>query len=178
VSDGFFDFFCQGASGVQTAVTGSSSGGPNIPIYVLALDVPSLANIPGLSALLDPITRFDPLDAIAKAGNTGKARHIDLQANSDVFAKAMVDIQHDAQPCDYTVPDAVQNDPSSMVLAVQDGSGGQTALPLAPAASACGGGYYFGDPSNPKWATLCPATCTDLKARCAELAWVTGCKVK
>jgi hypothetical protein len=178
VSDGFVDFYCQDATGIQAALTGNASASPSIPIYVLALDVPSLANIPALSALLDPITRFNPLDTIAKMGNTGTARRIDLQASAATFAKAMVDIQHDAQPCDYSVPDAVRVDPSSMVLAVNDAAGGQTALPLSPGASACGAGYYFGKPSNPAWATLCPATCADVKARCADLAWVTGCKAK
>jgi hypothetical protein len=143
-----------------------------VSIYVLALDAPNLLGA------FNPGTRFDALDSIAKAGKTGTARHIDLQAKATDFAKAMVDIQHDAQSCDYAVPDAVRSDPSSMALAAPDHSGVLSPLPLVAAASACAsaGGYYFSDPTSPAWTTLCPTTCDDIKARCLDAAWVMGCK--
>jgi hypothetical protein len=175
LSDGFYDFVCQGPSLIQSIFTPTSIANPSVPIYVVALDTPTLASAPGFAALLNPATRFAPLDAIAQSGKTGQSRHIDLQAGSAEFAKTMVAIQHDAQPCDYAVPDAVRLDPSAMALALQS-STPVVPLPLLPTASACGAGYYFSSRGSQTWATLCPTTCDDVKTRCVAIAWVTGCK--
>jgi hypothetical protein len=177
LSDGFFEFSCLGPDAISSLFTRGSGmvSSAGLPLYVLALDVPSLAGVPGLSAALNPTTRFAPLDAIAQGGGTGKARRIDLQAAPAEFAKAMVDIQHDAQPCDYLVPDSVRLDPGSMALAAPDAGGAEAPLRLFASVAECGTGYYFDDPNSPTWAMLCPSTCASLKTRCAEPAWVTGC---
>lgn len=178
VSDGFYDFYCLGPEAIQSVLSGfGSAPDPSVPIYVLALDLPSLANVPALSTLLNPLTRFDGLDTIAAAGGTGTAKHIDLQADPAGFAKTMRDIQHDAQPCDYAVPDSVRADPSSMLLAVPGTTGAPAALHLVANPVACGlsGGYYLGQSANATWATLCPSSCADVKSRCAAPSWVTGC---
>jgi hypothetical protein len=181
LSDGFFDWICQGPNLVQSVFTGTSTGTTvtrptGTTAYVVALDAPNLAGVAGLAQLLDPVIRFQPLDSIAQAGGTAKARHIDLQASATVFAHTLVDIQHDAQPCDYAVPDEVRADPSAMTIGLRDANGAQTALPLVTDASACGnGGYYLENPASPSWAMLCPATCSAVKTRCDEVVWVTGC---
>jgi hypothetical protein len=180
VSDGFADFYCSGPEAIQSLFTRTtpSSGvsSPDLPIYVLALDVPMMTN----TSATNPATyaRFAPLDSIAQGGGTDKAHHIDLESSSAEFAKSMIELQHDAQPCDYVVPDSVRVDPSSAALAAPDGSGAQAPMQQYDSAAGCGAGYYFDDPKNPTWATLCPSTCSELKTRCAEIAWVTGCRVK
>ncbi len=179
ISDGFYDFICQGPSTVASVFSAGSSSAPVTPTYVLALDAPNLINVPGLSQLLSPVVRFDPLDTIAQSGGTGKARHIDLQADPSVFAQSLVDIQHDAQPCDYAVPDAVRADPTAMAVGLKDDAGAQTALAQVSDAAACAqasqDGYYLDDPADPSWAVLCPSTCAAVKAGCDQVVWVTGC---
>lgn len=180
VSDGFYDWLCDAPTLVPMLLQSIFAPGTNttsVPVYVIALGAPSLANVPGLGALLDPLSRLDPLESIAQAGHTGKARDVDLQADPSAFLKTMEAIQQDARPCDYSVPDTVQKDPSAMTLAITDGKGGQTALAKVANGAACGSGYYFAD-SSMAWAMLCPATCSEVKTRCASLAWVTGCTPK
>jgi len=181
VSDGFYDFTCQAPNLIQSIFTAVKppASGAKAPTYVLALDAPNLLQIPGLSQLLSPTNRFGPLDTIAQSGGTGSARHIDLEADPRVFAQALVDIQHDAQPCDYVVPDALHADPAAMDLGVNDAAMGQmTALPRVADAAACGACYYLDAQSNPSRATLCPATCAQIKSRCDSVVWVTGCKMQ
>jgi hypothetical protein len=154
----------------------SGVSSPDLPIYVLALDVPMMTNVSGVGAAF--AARFAPLDSIAQGGGTGKAHHINLESSAADFAKSMIDIQHLAQPCDYVVPDAVRADPASTALAAPDSSGAQAPMHQYDSAANCGNGYYFDDPNSPAWATLCPSTCGDLQKRCAEVAWVTGCRAK
>jgi hypothetical protein len=179
ISDGFYDFTCQAPNLVQSVFSAVKppSSGATAKTYVLALDAPNLIQVPGLSQLLSPATRFGPLDTIAQSGGTGTARHIDLQADSRVFAQALVDIQHDAQPCDYAVPDEVRADPTAMDLGATDATGQMTALPRVTNAAACGVGYYLDAQSSPSRATLCPGTCTQIKSRCDRVVWVMGCKM-
>ena len=87
----------------------------------------------------------------------------------------MLSIQHDAQPCDFSMPDNVRADPTHNMLGVPSGKGFNL-VPLLPNANACGQGYYLDDPNDPHWAMLCPDTCGKLNLSCASLDWVSGCR--
>ena len=142
------------------------TGSPAIPTYVIALDVRELVDIL-------PIGRIDSLDDIAEQGGTGQARRIDLQDSTEAFVEAMLEVQHEAESCDYAVPQLVRDEPGRLSLGVSDPNGLPKALAPLSSPSECGDGFYMDAPSA--WATLCPSVCDQIKQSRAQLVWFTDC---
>jgi hypothetical protein len=168
ISDGYSAFGCSTPVTAQEVVRRGLRDQPAIPTYVIALDLRGLADL-----LLDPLNRFDALDAIAAEGGTGLARRIELQNSTDAFVDAMLEVQRAAEPCEYAVPPEVREEPGRLSLGVSDPGGLIAALPELQAEAECGNGYYLDADRN--WATLCPSVCAEVKRTRANLLWFTDC---
>jgi hypothetical protein len=166
ITDGYA-FGCQPADTSAPAVAADGvDGAPSIPTYVIALDLPELVDIL-------PLGRLDSLDDIAEQGGTGQARRIDLQDSTDAFVGAMLDVQRDAETCDYAVPQLVRDEPGRLSLGVSDPNGLPKALAPLASSSECGDGFHMD--AQAAWATLCPSVCDQIKQSRAELVWFTDC---
>lgn len=180
ISDGFESFPACPSSPPEVAQKAANAftGSPSIETYVVAADNP-LAVDPQAGA------RFMPLDEIAREGGTGAARRVDVTAEAQLIptvqsalADTLVDIQHEAEPCDYSVPESARLAPGSVPLTIGDGSASSPTLPLVANAAACTGqGYYFSPnlSGTPDWAVLCPASCAEVKKQRASLSWLLPC---
>jgi hypothetical protein len=100
------------------------------------------------------------MTAIANGGGTSTAYDA---TNTQNFINALKAIQGTAIPCDFDmpVPDAGVVDPAQVKLTYQG-----TPINKLDDETQCGanGGWYFDNNIDPKKITLCPATCTVLKA--------------
>jgi hypothetical protein len=172
ITDGFVDLACGSDVRSVSQVAGAEMRRfPAVPTYVIALDVPSLAD------LLDPLQRFEPLDAIAREGGTTRARRIDIEDPSSALVADLLDIQRDAEPCAYPIPEELSGAPEALRLDLEQGGPGEAAVALArvDTSSDCGDGYYFDDERSE--AKLCASTCELVKARAdARLTWSTRCE--
>ena len=54
----------------------------------------------------------------------------------------------------------------------------RSGLPRLASNKDCGQGYYFDDPDNPAWATLCKDTCSAVKAMNRSVVWIAECDVQ
>jgi hypothetical protein len=121
------------------------------------------------------LVRFEALDQVAAQGGTGSVRAIDLDDPNDSLTKALLDVQHDAEPCQYEVGAEVAADPNRIALGTMAAGMDPLPLPRLAGASACGMGYYLDDPAKPKWATLCKDTCTAVKSAKRSVLWIDDC---
>lgn len=171
ITDGFVDLACGSDVRSVSQVAGAEMRRyPAVPTYVIALDVPSLTD------LLDPLQRFEPLDAIAREGGTTRARRIDIEAPASALAESLLDIQRDAEPCAYAIPEELSGAPDALRLELLQGGAGESAVAFERVATSadCGEGYYFDDARTEAW--LCPDSCEQVKARAgASLTWSTLC---
>jgi hypothetical protein len=178
---------CGDASSLSSATRDGVTGTPSIATYVLAivdpntlslaLSLPSLLQNPALLAS----SPLGPLSQIAAAGGTAQAfPYSPLAEPSDnaepsPFADTMLKVQHEAEPCDYAVPDAVPDDGAGAWLMI-DGRATADPLPARATEAECGTGYSLATTADGKrWARLCSATCADVKGAKATLSWVSGC---
>jgi hypothetical protein len=181
VSDGYTSFAgCPSApvNVVQKASDGFR-GSPSVETYVVAA-------VSAFTGNVSPDPQVDPLDDIARAGGTGKARRVDMTAEAQLipldrsaFADTLVAIQREAEPCDYRVPTNMQPGTGYAPLAIGDTNPSTIALPQRANAAACADavGYYFAPngAAPPAWAVLCPTTCAQVKKDRAAVWWMTRC---
>lgn len=174
ITDRVSDFSCLSSPGeiVDTA-SRFANGNPPIPTYVVALSSPRL------ESALSNLIRFEQLDAVAAEGNTSRAYAVDLDDQADSLVDVLLRIQADAEPCQYEVDSVVRADPQATALGTVGTGPGVAPIPLPRLGSEaeCGAGYYFDDPDNPAWATLCRDTCTALKASVRSVVWIGECEV-
>ena len=142
------------------------------------LDVPTIAGVAATAAAAAPAVRtfvvgvgdLPSLDAIAEAGDTTAAYHVDADGDVVVqFAAALQAIHGAALGCTYELP--VPSDGSVLDLAkvnVQVTLAGAPALQLpwvaTPGDCAPDGGCLFDDPVQPTRIVLCPQTCDAVTA--------------
>jgi hypothetical protein len=143
---------------------------PSIETHVIALATPNIPDI------FDPTARLGPLDAVARAGGTGSAHRIDLQAPPEDIVDALLAVQVEAEPCEYAVPTGLAGDPDQVALSV---TGSGEPLPRVQDADACDGGqgFYFDDPQAPRWALPCPLSCGAIRNSGARPRLLSGCEV-
>lgn len=108
------------------------------------------------------------LDAIAKAGGTEKATLVDTGGNTQLlFLQALDAIRKQAIPCDYTIPDGIE-DPTKTNVTYTPSSGGQQTFVFVGNADGCSkapnNGWYFDDEKAPKKVVLCKAACEAVKS--------------
>jgi hypothetical protein len=126
------------------------SGMPSIPTYVIGVG-------PALSEL----------DAIASAGGTKVAFHVDLDPNVEqAFLDAMNTIRGAALGCKYQIPPPPQGKALDFDLVNVDytpgGGGMKTTIPKVDSPAQCpasGDAWYYDDSASPTAIVLCDATC-------------------
>jgi hypothetical protein len=174
---------CGDASSLIADAQAAFNGSPSVPIYVLAIvDQATFQLAITIPLIPNPVVSsspIGPLNMIAAGGGTDKAYPYEPLTEptsttaASPFADTMVKIQHDAEPCDYSVPDGVPDNSAGAWLIV--GSGGKR-LQYLQSDSNCGDGYTFTTtPDGTRWAHLCDSTCKDVKAAGTAPSWVSGC---
>lgn len=158
-TDGVPDSTCLGATGgglsntLENAVavaTEAKSATPSITTFVIGVG-----------------GELSALDAIAKAGGTDKATLVDTGGNTEqLFLKALDQIRKQAIPCDYTIPDKVE-DPTKTNVTYTPASGGAVQFVFVGNAEGCAkaptNGWYFDDEKAPKKVVLCAQACDAVK---------------
>jgi hypothetical protein len=175
LSDAFLDLSCATSSEqlIQTAANGRNSFG--IRSYMLELLDPTILLLPDLAQFAGT---FIPLDPVAAAGGTDRARSFNLsEDNPAVLAERLLEIQHDAEPCEYAVPSGM--DWSELLLAVET-PGGPGPLPRLSDEIECGvgGGAFISyvDPTTGAvWAKACASSCQTIKNLGRDPLWIIGC---
>lgn len=174
ISDAFFDFSCGSSVTdlVQTAEQGLSRN--RIRSYMVELVVEPLGPfMPILDGL--PVPTKIAFDPIAAAGGTQHARTLHMQDDSaSDLADTLLEIQRDAEPCDYLLPDDMDWDDT--LLAVDTGAG-PGPVPRLSSEAECGpiGGAYLDSSTGTSWARACPASCAAIKATARPPVWIVGC---
>lgn len=114
---------------------------------------------------------------VAAAGGTGEAVLVSSTNVAAEFEAALVKATGEALPCEYEVPDVVQNgevEITSVNVLLTLGSGEPA---LVPQDAACdGAGWRYSDPGEPPRVVLCPDTCAAVKAaEAAKIQILLGC---
>jgi hypothetical protein len=167
VTDGIGDPICASSqSSAAQAVTTGYVDALSVKTYVIALGAGP--------TLLDPanIVDLSPLDALADAGGTTRARRIEvnLSTNSELTT-ALDAITAAAMPCAYAIPAGV--DASRAMLEWQPEGAAPIEWPRVPNESACGNeAGVFVLSKAPGYLELCPAACTVVHAGVAGTVWV------
>jgi hypothetical protein len=170
VTDRVSDFACfSEPNAIVDAAAASAIHELPVPTYVVALTSPQLENV------LATFVRFEQLDEVATQGGTRIARVVNLDDRRDSLAETLYRIQADAEPCQYEVSAAVRDAPTATALGTVTAGTAPLPLPRLDSESECGQGYYFDDPADPAWATLCRDTCTALKASTRTVVWIDEC---
>lgn len=173
ISDAFLDFSCGTSAEDLIALARAGLAEKGIRSYMIELLNP-LALLPQPSAEGTLI----PLDPVAAAGGTGYARSFNVGENEpSVLADRLLDIQHDAEVCEYALPSDQAWDEA--LLAVDTGLGPGPIARLGHA-SECGvdGGAYvtYVDPiDGTTWARACPTSCAAIAATARQPLWIIGC---
>jgi hypothetical protein len=107
-------------------------------------------------------------EIVAGAGG-GKSFFIDLGANIQVEQQvlaALNQIKQDFVSCTLPLPNQQIFDPNAATFTYTPGVGAPVDLVNVGGPGACGAGngWYYDDPANPTSVTLCPTTCTTVKA--------------
>lgn len=179
ITDRIADFAClnDDPNAIVNAARSGATMAPGIPTYVIALSSPRLEDVLS-KGLLGAFVKFEGLDDVAAQGGTGAVRAVDLDDRNDSLSRALLDVQHDAEPCQYEVGPEVAANPTGIALGTVAAGTDPLPLPRVGAIGQCGMGYYLDDPAQPKWATLCKDTCTTVKAQKRTVVWIDDCDVQ
>ena len=142
------------------------------------MDIPTIAGVAATAAAATPAVRtfvvgvgsLPSLDAIAEAGGTTKAFHVDESGDVVVqFGAALQAIHGQALGCTYVLPTPADGGLLDLAkVNVQVTPTGSAPVPVpyvaAPAGCAPDGGWLFDDPVQPAQIVLCPQTCDALTA--------------
>ena len=178
-TDGVPDDACLGSSPPNSiadavaATAAAAAGTPPIQTFVIGVG----ADLGGLSAL----------QAIASAGGTGQPFiPVDVNAATNVetqFVQALTKIRTQAIPCDYTIPDLGGPVDSTKINVGYTAAPGQAQdlLVFVGTSAMCtlagDRGWYFDDPTAPKKVSLCPGTCSTVKAsEAGRVDVIYGCQ--
>jgi hypothetical protein len=141
---------------------------PKIETYIVGFGAPPNTMIPIAD---DVIARFSPLDSIASAGGTGSAISLRYSDDPTPLYQALVSIRRLAQPCEFTLPQAVDTTrlnvfflPTGNLVRVNDKSG-------------CGtkSGFYLSPSDAPTSILLCQSSCSVLQSQDDTVWLIEGC---
>ncbi len=165
---------CSNNTDLLSAIVAQHLGETGIPTFVLGMDG----------------AKFAPLESIAEAG--GGTSHTDYcpsgimpchvynvgDGDPTAFAKALEQIKGAVVQCRFGMPstDSGVVDPRHLDVVYRH-DGGEQVLTLVSAPENCGdGGYYFDSSEAPSEVSLCPETCTELRAaRASEVILSVDC---
>jgi hypothetical protein len=170
-SDGFADLACMTG---QQDMESIARAGAQAGVRTFVVELATAPNIISMIPVLNVLTLVQ-LDPVASAGGTGTARTLDLLGDSpDDVEQLLLQIQREAQPCDYALPDGASW--GEVQLAINTGAGPRplTALSDATACDASGGVFLDASGSTP-WARACPASCAAIQASTLAPVWLRGC---
>ncbi len=147
---------------VAALATTAAQGAPSIATFVIGVFAPQ-----------EMATAQSNLDALAAAGNTGKA--FIINTNQDVttgFLGALNAIRTTALTCEYGIPhpDGGELDYSAVNVRFTNGAGQMSTIGYAGSAGGCtaAGGWYYDVPlangARPSKIEICPSTCDSFKA--------------
>jgi hypothetical protein len=174
LSDAFLDLSC-GTSAEQLIQTAAEGRSNKIRSYMLELLDPTILLLPDLAQFAGT---FIPLDPVAAAGGTHRARSFNLSADDpSTLAERLLEIQHDAEPCEYALPSGM--DWNDLLLAVDTGVG-PGPLPRLTDEIECGvgGGAFISyvDPTTEAtWVKACDTSCQTIKSIGRDPLWIIGC---
>lgn len=176
MSDAFLDLSCATSSEqlIQTAANGRTTLG--IRSYMLELLDPTILLLPDLAQMF--AGTFIPLDPVAAAGGTDRARSFNLSTDDpSTLVERLLEIQHDAEPCEYALPAGLSwND---VLLAVDTGVGpGPLSRLTHEIECGVGGGAFvsYVDPiTDATWIKACDTSCQTIKNIGRDPLWIIGC---
>lgn len=159
IGDAFFDFSC--GEGINEAVAyarGGFTATPSVKTHVIGID----------ASLIDPLNTSDltPLDNLAAAGGTGRARRVTVSADSaSQIYDALKLATRSAKPCEVKLPNGSVLEHLEMEW-LPDGDPVSTPYiwPRLESAAACGPRTGFYPSSNLAYLQLCPAACDTIRA--------------
>jgi hypothetical protein len=118
------------------------------------------------------------LDTIANAGGTRQAFVVRSGENVEQdLLNALLAIVRATARCEFDVQNGMYINPFDAELTYAPGDGSDPVLlPLVDDEDACGEGWYYDDPNDPRSAALCPDTCDEIQndAR-ANVSMEIGC---
>lgn len=122
-------------------------------------------------------------NAVAAAGGSGQAILISSTNAAQEFVDALKTVRGQALPCEYTLPDDVDQGKIAYdevnVLFTPGGASSPETLPQSADSCADGGSWYYDDPTQPTQILLCPSACTKVKQDFnAGLDILLGCKTE
>ena len=135
-------------------------------------------------ALLNPVQILPiggtiiPLDPVAAAGGTNRARSFNLSNEEPVeLANRLLEIQHDAEVCEYAVPSDATWDEVWLAVDTGVGPGPLPRLASETECSGSGGAYvtYVDPVSGTAWARACPSSCSAITASARPPVWIVDC---
>jgi hypothetical protein len=172
ISDAFLDLSCTSTAG-QLADLAASGRGKGIRSYMIEVLQDPLQILP--SALTGTII---PLNPVASAGGTGRARsfHLTNDPSSDL-ADRLLEIQRDARVCEYALPSDAAWEEAWLAVDTGVGPGPLARLAHPSECSATGGAYVtYVDPTNgTTWARACPTSCAAISASARPPVWIVDC---
>ncbi|MDD9936129.1 MAG: hypothetical protein OXT09_21135 [Myxococcales bacterium] len=141
---------------------------PSIQTYVIALASPEIPPNP-----FDPTDRLGPLELVALAGGTGQPRPIDLQAPASDIVNALLDVQRNAEPCEYEIPESVADQTDQLALAMWNST---EPLPRVGRRGECGTqpGYYVSD--DGRYLVACQTSCSAIREDGNRPTMLFGCE--
>jgi hypothetical protein len=149
---------CSGDAGASAAMIAAQgmSHVPAVPTYVLALQ------------------GHATLDAIAQAGGTGAAHAVEDPRSQESLMQALQAITDEAR-CRYALPAEViplAQDQLALELTVEGVTTRVSRVASEADCASVSDGFYYDDPSAPRFAIACPQTC----ARGGTVQFAPGCQ--
>lgn len=140
----------------------------------VAYDPPVVTYVVGLPGVDQSFANL-----VAQHGGSDSAILVGATNVEEEFRQALLQVRGDAVPCEYLLPEQVQDGTvavSHVNIEITPGASGSEPE-LLPKDSGCtGAGWRYDDPSDPTAIVLCPETCEALKQDLgASIRIVLGC---
>jgi hypothetical protein len=172
VTDGFPTECSPSISGVETAIKEGYTGFPRVLTFVVGLGLGGS----GTDAL--------NLNRWAKAGGSGTALLVDKGDVAGPLVSKLLNISITSLACQYEIPpppdENQQIDPTKVQVIYTPAVGGAEEIPKVDGVGTCStspnGGWYYDNPTDPKFISVCPCTCSRFGAGLVDIR--LGCEPK
>lgn len=119
-----------------------------------------------------------PLDPVAAAGGTNRARSFNLSNDApSALADRLLEIQRDVQVCEFALPADATWDEAWLAVDTGVGPGPLTRLAGEHECGEFGGSYvtYVDPTSDTTWVRACPTSCLAITASARPPVWIVDC---